>query len=339
MKRPEQNKIWIIFFTVMFIFSLTGCVSTGIKKTPIAVKSVALEQIEPSINQAVLAANAARAGELKSLPFVVTNANTILKIDKNPLINVYSEQPLSILQYNVDPDGVENLVLLRESTGLYGRIDRRLEKINYKTSKPDAAQVKKILAWLLKQNRASKKKADESTRKVMMDFQEEKGLSPDGQFGPATAKAMAKDFSMIHVNRLEESPVYPEIPNNMVFLLPYDTFKKAYPKLPKGFQSWVEISKLGITKEKFKEIVKKDQQYIAFVYFFDRVDPAFKINVEFADMGKSRGEGSSHRSKHDVWPIITKVFTIDDVPDRLYLNIFVQKSTFNSPCVGSHKLL
>jgi Putative peptidoglycan binding domain len=339
MKCPEQNKLWIIFFALMFISSLTGCVSTSLKKTPIAVKTVDSLEVEPSINQAVLAVNAAKVGKLKSLPFVTATVNSKIQIDKKPLVNVHSEQPLSILNYNVAPDGFRTLVLLRESTGVYGRIDRRLETIVYQTSEPNKTQVKKIRAWLLKQNRASKKRADKNTRKVMQDFQKEAGLSPDGQFGPATAKAMAKKFSMIHVRSLEEKPVYPEVPNQMVFLLPYESFKKASPKLTKGFPSWTEIGKLAITKEEFKKTAKKDQAYIAFVYFFDRVNPALKIDVEFASIAKGRGEGGSHRSKQDVWPLITKVFTIDDAPDKLYLNIFIQKNKFISPCVGSHRLL
>ena len=176
----------------------------------------------------------------------------------------------------------------------------------------------------------------------MIDFQKERGLSPDGQFGPLTAKALASDFSMIHVNSLESSSVYPEFPNHMAFLLPNDIFKKEYSKLPKGFESWLKISQLSISKEKFKEIAEKGQEYILLVYFFDRVDPSFGINVEFATREEARGDAGSGKLYHvkpGAWPVIAKAFTIDDVPDKLYVNIFIQKSTFSNTCVGSHKLL
>ena len=126
MKHPGQNKICIIFFTLMFVFSLSGCVSTGREKKIITIKSVEFEQVQPTINQAILVTQAAKAGGLPSLPFVNINTNAKIKIDKKPQIDVYSEQPLSILQYNINLDGVASLVLLSESTGRYGRIDRRL---------------------------------------------------------------------------------------------------------------------------------------------------------------------------------------------------------------------
>lgn len=342
MKHLWQNKIWITFFTLMFVISLTGCVSTGKKKTSVTIKQVNSEQVQPGINQAILITRASQAGDFRSLPFVNINANTKIKIDKKSQIDVYSERPLSILQYNIDPAGIASLVLLSESTGMYGEIDRRLEKIVYKTSKPDAVQVKNIKTWILEQNRISKTKASDSTKNILMDFQKEKGLNPDGQLDEMTANALAQDFSMININSLESSMFYPETPNHMVFLLPYETFKNESSKLSKGFKSWAEISKLGITKEKFKKTAKKGQQYILFVYFFDRVDPAYGINVAFATNKNARSgtdAGKPFQAKPGVWPIVTKVFTIDKVPDKLYVNIFLQKSVLSSTSVGSHQLL
>ena len=79
-----------------------------------------------------------------------------------------------------------------------------------------------------------------------------------------------------------------------------------------------------------------------FVYFFDRVDPAFTISAHCASKAKSRGGSKKNKkyyTKPGTWPVIVRLFSIDDVPDKLYINIFLQKNAVNSSCVGSHKLL
>jgi len=323
-----------------------GCVSTKKEKPitaesvePITTESVEIGTLQPSITQAVLTANAIQTGNIESLPFAIVDSNSKIGIAKIP--GDFTNRSLLIGNYYTNPGEPTALSFATESQGTYGRIDRRTTKIIYRTPKPNAAQTQDIMAWLLKQNVASLTKTGDISREELTKFQTEKGLSPDGQFGPATAKALAQDFSMVHVESLESHTIYPEIPNHMVFILPYDVFKKEKENI-KGFESWLEMAKHGLSKEKFKETAKKGEKYILFVYFFDRVDPDFDIRIGLATMPKQRGTISysvPYHATSSTWPVIATPFKIDTAPDKLYVNIFMEKNSVNMPCIGSHKLL
>ncbi len=328
-------KIWVVLFALAF---LMGCVSTE-KKKPITTESIEIGALQPLITQAVLAADAIKTGNIESLPFAIVDSNSKIVIDKVP--GAFTNRSLLIGNYYTNPEEPTALSFATESQDIYGRIDRRITKIIYRTPKPNSAQTQDIKAWLLKQNVSSLTKTGGISREDLINFQKEKGLSPDGQFGPMTAKALAQDFSMIHVESLESRIFYPEIPNHMVFILPYDVFEKEKGKT-KGFESWLEVGKLGISKDEFKNTAKKGDKFILFVYFFDRINPAYGISVDFATSAKVKGNTLTkpYHTKKGNWPVIAKNFTVDDkLPETLYLNIFLKKSSFKSPCIGSHKLL
>lgn len=346
-------KIHIKILTLLVILTtLMGCV--GLEKTGkknVTFKSVELENLTPSLNQAIMTARVLAKGEQKSLPFVNIDANAMIYNDKIPAV-VAKKRDTHIGNYATNPDGIMKLVFTDESRDRLGRIDCRLVDMVYKMQEPDETQKLNISKWLLTEYSSSRKKSNTIPKKDLKNFQKEAGLTSDGLFGPATARSLAKEYPMINVQYFKYKVIYPETPNHMLFILPYKVFMQNQAKLPKGFKSWVEVNKLGLSKERFKKEAKKGERYVLFVYFFDRVDPTIGISTYFSSKEQSRGvsgENKQYYTKPGTWPVIVKSFTIDDIlPENLYINIFLNnqpKNTFKTlfkdknNCIGSHKVL
>lgn len=331
-------KLLIILFALM---TMVGCIGTKKIEPVVTTEIIEFESLETSIAQAYMAAQTAKNGDLKSLPFIKVSSNTKIDIDKM-LHNNFKTTAMLISNYKKETDGKATLSFLTEATDIYGRIDRRIEKMAYKSSMPDTAQLKSITAWLMEKSPSFQAKSEVISQEDLKGFQKENNLIPDGQFGPRTAETLAQHFSIIDIDNFRSKIFYPSTPNHMLFLLPYEVFEKEFTQLPKGFKSWLTLGKHGISKEKFKETAKKGDKYILFVYFFDRVDPNFGISVGLSTKPKQRGtisDSEPYHAKPGTWPVIATPFTINDVPAKLYVNIFMEKSSVNKPCIESHKLL
>jgi len=311
------------------------------KNEPMTFETTELGSLQSSMNQATLAANST---DIKSLPFAILDANSKIHIDKTPNAATFSQESLLVTNYKITPEGSESFDFLSESADLFGRKDRRIGAIVYGTQKPSSAQAVKIKEWLLTQNKSLPAEKNSSYQEALLGFQREAGLSPDGQFGPKTAQVLAQNMAMIHIKELDNHIYYPKIPNHMVFIIPYDVFKKDEAKLSQGFQSLLAIGKLGLTADKFKSIAKQGEKYVMLVYFFDRVNPTFAINIGFSIAerqwdNRSTG-GQKYYAKPGSWPVIVEEFTISDtLSNQLFVNIFLKESRFKFKCAGSHKLL
>ncbi len=338
-----MKKLYTIIWGVSFaLMVLVGCVGVESKKTA-EYETVDMLDTQPSINQAVLAAEVAKTGDLKTLPFVNVDDNSKIVVDKMSHFEDNGANSLLIKTYNMSPEGIATLDYYNDSQDIYGRIDRRIIKVVYEEQKPNASQADSIKSWLLKQKKALFLKTDDAFQKDLVNFQKANGLKPDGKFGPKTAKALVQDIPMINVQSLENHIVYPEIPNHVLFLLPYDLAKKEKERF-KRFGSWLDAGRLGISKEEFKKASTNGDKFVLFIYFFDRVNPDFGISIGLSTRPKQRGvvsDSEPYHTKPGDWPFITKVFSLDSqtLPDKLYVNIFLEKSVVSRPCIGSHKLL
>lgn len=322
---------------------LGGCAGMGREKEkPVGTEAIGFETCRPSIAQCFLAVQKATTGGLESLPFVSIDANAQIAVDKTPHDTRLKTKSLKIEKYYINSKAVKHLCFVSEACDLYGRIDKRIVKIVYRTQTPTAAQTAKIEKWLLEENAYSVVQVDDTTGNHLIRIQKENGLKLERIASPSTARKLAQQFSMIYVKSLQNSILYPETPHHILFILPYDVFEREERTLPKGFESLSKVRKLGISKEEFKGRVKKKLQYILFIYFFDRVDPSSGVSVHFAATAKQRDnffETEKYYAEPGTWPVIAKTFSIDDVSDTLYCNIFLTKNPFNSVCVGSHRLL
>ena len=344
-------QIWVVSFALL---SLLGCAGQEMDlgqigdmfqtEKPVNIVPVEFESLQPSITQAFMAAETAKRGELELLPFVTVDNLSKITVDELPDAATFGLQSFLITSYSKAAIGSESLGFFSVSEDIYGRKDMRVGKIDYKAQAPNGGQIQALKAWLLKQNESTVAKTDDDTRSDLINFQKEYGLDPDGQFGSKSAETLAQNMSMIYVETLENFIFYPKIPNHMVFILPYDVFKKDEIELSQGFQSLLAVGKLGLTSDKFKNVAKRGEKYILLVYFFDRINPTFAINVGFSTAKKQWDSSSSSLQKYFAkagsWPVIVEEFTITDkLSDQLFVNIFLKEDRFKFKCVGSHKLL
>jgi len=341
MEKIYTNKL-IAFLILTILMGCTGLEVSRVKRLIFKPEILKLKpnNLRPSLNQALLVARAYQNGDLSSLPFINIDGSSNIDVDKILIVAV--KKVLNITNYCITPKGNKRLDLTAKYMDRYGRIDFRLINMVYKTEEPNKTQREKIKAWLLKQYSSSKRNHNNTLKNNWKTFQKETGLHADGQFGPVTATALSHKFSMIHVRTIKNKIIYPEKPNHMLFILPYKVFMGKKNTLPKGFRSWIKVSKSGLSKDEFKKTMKKGNRYTLFIYFFDRVNPAFGIDIHFANTINTTGNSrktDKYYAKTGTWPVIVRSFTINKIPDKLYINIFIQKSSFNKTCVGSHKLL
>jgi hypothetical protein len=104
----------------------------------------------------------------------------------------------------------------------------------------------------------------------------------------------------------------------------------------------LEVGKLGLSPAKFSQTARKSQQYVLFIYFFDRIDPETACSVGFSNTAKRWDSGSmsdKYYAAPGSWPVIAEKVSIEDkLASNLYLNVFFKKSLMYH-CIASHKML
>jgi len=305
------------------------------------IKAVELEKLDTTMTQAMVAVFMSQMGELKSLPYVKVDSKAIVNIDKQIDSSVFAPGFIMIKDYVENADGTITLDLL---TGFFDRIGRRDMTINhiaYRTEKPDKKEAVAIEKWILR-NEGGMFKKNKEHKKMLADFQREKGLKPDGIFGKRSARKLAKDFSMIHIQKLESITFYPGTPNHFVSIVPFKTVAQNPRKFSRGFDSLPDVGKHGITADQFKELAKPGERFVLFVYFTDRPNPVAPIKVGFSKSGQrwSKKMSPKYFAVPGTWPVIAETFCIDESLDTsdLYVNIFI-KGKYTYKCIGSHQII
>lgn len=344
-------KIWIC---VSVITILTGCIGadrTGVT-TPQAPAPPPEEKpafhytqqqdLSPAVNQAILTAKALDAGNHKALPFVRIDNDAIIEIDPMAVADK-NRQVIHIGGFYNTSDGDMKIDFTTQSTDGYGRIDFRLVTMVYRAEEPDEDRTNAVKEWLLDQySPRGGKYADRLSNDDWKAFQQEAGLSADGIFGPKTATELARTFPVIHVKDYRNKIIYPDIPNHMLFVVPRDRFVSQMGSLPQGFRSWSDVKNMSLSKDQFRKMAQKGTRFVLCVYFFDRVSPVSGITCQLSQKpGDSRRSSDSapYFTRPGTWPVIIRPFEIKKTPDDLYINLFIQRSTNDNRCIGSHKLI
>ncbi len=292
--------------------------------------------MEPTITQAVYAVEMAKSNELSLLPYVSVSKSAEIDVLEHPQESVFTPRKQLITDYSKTPDGMVNLEFFSESEDQYGRRDITVNKVVYSTRKPNKKEFETIRQWILKTGDELIGKSDEM-RKNLQGFQKEKGLIPDGVFGANSASAMAEEFSMIEIKKIESSVFHPETPSYMMFILPYDVVRKNPAKFSGGITSLLETGKRGITVEQFAATAEQGDKFVIFVYFLDRVDPNTPIKIGFSasDQALSTVTSSASYAAPGTWPVVAETFCIDDTLETngLAANVLI-KSGFIYENIG-----
>ena len=349
MKRITQ---WISF--ILFILMISACqhVSLGdLTGTSEEQPQAELKPIDPltldhSIHQAMTAVEMAKLGDLQSLAYVKVEPNSYIDMgEQTDLSNFFSNSQV-IINCSVNQDGIINLDLFTEFIDGRGRRDLSVNRLEYRAEAPDKKEAAAIEAWLMK-NRRSFAKSSKDHKEELVKFQLEKGLKPDGIFGRRSANALSKEFSMIHIKRLESRTFYPEIPNHAVCIFPMETMIQNPAEFSDIFANLPKVAENSMSLESFNEQAKPGEKYVLVVLFFDRVDPTRAIQMGFSTTAKRRSEplSSKQYAIPGKWPALIETFSIDKelTDSSVYLNIFMGDTSDSIlkmiKCVGSYRII
>lgn len=304
------------------------------------IKAVELEKLDTKMTQAVVAVFMSQMGKLKSLPYVKVDPKALVNIDKQIDSSVFAPGFIMIKDYVENADGIIALDLLTGYFDRIGRRDMRITHMVYRTGNPDKKEATAIEKWILRNNGGMFTNNKEH-KKMLAELQREKGLKPDGVFGKGSARKLSKEFSMMHIQKIESMTFYPETPNHLIYLVPFKTVTQNPGKFSHGFDSLPDVAKHGITTDKFKELAKPVEKFVLFVYFTDRIKPVAPIQVGFSKSGQgwSKKMSPKYYAVPGTWPVIAQTFSIDESLDtsEVYVNIFM-KGKYTYKCIGNHRI-
>jgi hypothetical protein len=349
MKRITQ---WISF--ILFILMISACQHVGLgdltgtsEEQPQAdLKPLDPITLDHSINQAMTAVEMAKRGDLKSLPYVKVESNSNIDMSKQTNLSSFILNSQVIINYSVNQDGIIKLDLFTEFIDGRGRRDLSVNLLEYRAETPDKKEAAAIKAWLMK-NRGNFSKSSKDHKEDLVEFQAEKGLKPDGIFGRRSANALSKEFTMIHIKKLESQIFYPEIPNHAACIFPLETMTQNPVEFSDIFTNLPKVAKYSMSLNAFQEQAKPGAKYVLVVLFFDRVDPTRAIQLGFSTTAKRRSEPMSSKQYAipGKWPALIEPFAIDKEfnSSSLYLNIFMgdtSDSFFKMiKCIGSYRII
>jgi len=245
-----------------------------------------------------------------------------------------------IIDFSEQPEGMYAQQMLSESVDRLGRIDLSNERIVYRVREPNEQEVSDLAQSILEAS-AALENMDETSRshfkKALVEYQHLNGLSPDGILGRQTAESLCKKAPILEVREMASQIVYPEIPRNAVYIVPYEAVEQSPAMFNKGFQSLDAVKEHAMTPEQFNKLDRTKQHFVVFVYFLDRVDPTLPIRLGLADTEKRWSERMSPKlyAAPGEWPVIIQTFCIDESLEssRLYANLFIKYE-----CIGSHRI-
>jgi len=299
------------------------------------------QTLEPTIAQAMISFEAAKMEKLNAFPYISIKQTTEINVTEYPADSDFRLKSQLITKYDRTPNGTVTLEFFSESEDQFGRRDLAMNTVVYTTRQPRKDEAVKLRQWALKTGRSYSERSEDS-KQVLMNFQKESGLKPDGLYGRMSANALSEKISMIQIQTMQSSIFHPETLSHMIFILPYDLVSKNADKFNRGFDSLLEVGKHGLTADKFKTMAKPGEKFVLFAYFLDRIDPtaALRVGLASAEHRWSNTVSSTYYASPGSWPVIVETFSIDDTvgSSRLYANIFV-KNGFAYKCIASHRLM
>jgi hypothetical protein len=346
-ERHMKNSLIIACIGILMI-AIAGCVKNGPSISFVPSSGAYVSQnasdIGPISSLAIQLDRLAKQGVLPVTPYVNTNPSAIdIEIwDKN---HVWFDQNVVIMEANLDPEGVFIQRMLMEATDRMGRIDLRDDRIAYQIryARPEEAATisKDMRQYFTRQNIKSLSPDERETlKKFIGEFQKDCGLTADGIFGKKTARCMGKESSVIDIHGLTSKIVYPATPRHAAYVVPKAVVDKAPQTYYKGFDSLETVKQNAVDPKAFAGMATQGTRFVAFVYFFDRVDPHKPLCLRIGCYQKksSGTPGQQWHAAPGKWPVVVETFTIDKAAKgSMYLNIFV-KDGRTSRCISSHRL-
>ena len=345
-----MRKKGVYFLLLLFVVMLCACrsLSTGKERSPVESSKFQFAdsaQMDPGTNLALATVDVAKLGALKSFPYARISSQSKINLNNKTDYYKFIQNNMVITDDIGGPDETRTLGMVCESIDHFGRIDLSKNRIIYKTKKPDkkeAAAIRKSISQGSKLTRRLKdKRLKNDLKEKTVEYQRAKGLTPDGIAGRKTIESLSQELSMIDVQELTTQVVYPQKPRISAYIVRSETLDLNPGKFNKGFKSINEVKKHALSMEEFKSLAKPGETFVVFIYFLDRIDPAYALKWGLAGAGKSLSKTMSpiFYADPETWPVIVETISIDKETEfsKLYVNLF-KKRKFLYSCIASYEI-
>jgi hypothetical protein len=98
---------------------------------------------------------------------------------------------------------------------------------------------------------------------------------------------MGRESSVIDIHGLTSKIVYPATPRHAAYVVPKTVVDKAPQTYYNGFDSLETVKQNAVDPKAFADMATEGTGFVAFVYFFDRVDPHSRYACKSAAIRKS----------------------------------------------------
>jgi len=173
-------------------------------------------------------------------------------------------------------------------------------------------------------------------KEAVIEYQKTKGLIIDGILGLETAGSLSQEMMILDVQELTSHVFYPPVSRHAFFFLDYETVEKEPDRFYKGFESLEEVMNHALTIDDVKRLTQGEtsKRFVLFVYFLDRLNPNWPINVCLASRPKRKTEFMNPTSYAvpERWPVLVETICIEKHSrfPRLYANLFINKEYVSS---------
>ncbi len=343
-----MNKHLIIAGFCLMIITVAGCVKNGpsisFVSSPEDYVSQNASDLAPISSLAIQLDRLAKQAALPVSPYITTTPSSI-EIENWDNSHEWIDQNIVIMEANIDSEGVFSQRMLMEAADRMGRIDLRDDRIAYQIRSPNpeeaSAIAQKIGTYINRRNMNRLSPIEKAAFSgFLKEIQRDCSLTPDGIFGPKTAGCMGRESTVIDVHSLTSEIVYPSTPRHAAYVVPKIVVDKSPDQFYNGFESLETVKQHAVDPKTFARLAAEGTGFVAFVYFFDRVDPHKPICLRIGSYQK-KSSGTAGQQWHAApgkWPVVVETFTIDKASTgALYLNTFI-KDGRTRRCISSHRL-
>lgn len=311
--------------------TITNFVKPVSEKTTSSFTPIDPQTLDSSARLALTTIDLARLGMLESFPYVRKGPDSRFHLNNRTDYNQFRPENLLILENKTEDDGLRTLAILGRSVDATGRFDLSYDHILYTPVIPNTAEKKAIAKSLSEGRRLTKasknKKTKANFKASAAEYQKASGLTPDGIVGKKTIATMVNDVRILDVEKLSTEIVYPPQPLNEIYILPQETVDADPDQFTNGFESLPAVQAKAIALEDFKNIVRKQKNFVFFTYFYDRVDPGSAIQIGFSKYEKGRSQSKSPElyNTPENWPVVVWPIDIQRIDSfgNLYVNVYI----------------
>jgi hypothetical protein len=305
--------------------------------------SIEVEPFDPwildsKISQGVFAIEAARLGELSTVPFVRIERGADVEVAGAENLGEFAPAFEVINAFERQASGTYDLTLLLGLIDHYGRLDTSTNRLLYDLEDLDQSALRATAEWLLRSQPRTETTASLAAeeQELLSEFQRANGLSVTGSLDHPSAMAMARHYSLVRVRALQSLSYYPDDPQHVIFILPYETAAKTPEKFSASFEHLPNIEQYAFNLDEFRELRENAGSYVFFVHFLEKVDPSRSIQIGLSSSATEMPKqlGTKRYALPGSWPVLTESFRIDETVARnLYLNIVLDGTV-----LARHKL-